>query len=108
MVVSMTAMPHILLPVATAEGQPHIRVCKNVFGVFLHSKKTKRRFDVQKYIFARQILQIYLMPKCILATRTFSKGKCLAYILQRKMFSVHFANISFLQNKKHMVALPQL
>ncbi len=76
MVVSMTAMPHILLPVATAEGQPHIRVCKNVFGVFLHSKKTKRRFDVQKYIFARQILQIYLMPKCILATRTFYEIKC--------------------------------
>jgi len=33
---------------------------------------------VQKYIFARQILQMYLMPKCILATRTFSLGKCSA------------------------------
>ena len=63
----------------------HLMPCKNlfdannVFGVFLHSKKTKRRFDVQKYIFARQILQIYLMPKCILA-----------YILRSQMFSTAF------------------
>ena len=59
-----------------------------------------RRFDVQKYIFARQILQIYLMPKCILATRTFSfvkiyfyKGKCLAYILLNILFTKCTQNV---------------
>ena len=69
-----------------------LMLCKNVFGVFLHSKKTKRRFDVQKYIFARQILQMYLMPKCILATRTFSLGKCSA-----SHFTVSNVTNAFLQ-----------
>ena len=34
-----------------------------------------------------KMLQMHLMQKCIFATRTFSKGKCSAYIFQRKMFS---------------------
>jgi len=47
---------------------------------------------VQKYIFARQILQMYLMPKCILATRTFSLGKCSA-----SHFTVSNVTNAFLQ-----------
>ena len=42
---------------------------------------------------------MHLMQKCIFATRTFSKGKCSAYIVQRKMFSVHFPKENVQQNK---------
>ena len=45
------------------------------------------------------MLQMHLMQKCIFATRTFSKGKCSAYIVQRKMFSVHFPKENVQQNK---------
>ena len=39
------------------------------------------------------------LPKCILATRTFSKGKCSAYIFLWKMFSVHFPKENVQQTK---------
>ena len=68
--------------------QMHLMLCKNIF---LH-----HILLVQKCIFAKQNVTnaFDALQKCIFASnafwRTFSKGKCSAYIFQRKMFSVHF------------------
>ena len=62
----------------------NVQLCKNAFDA---------------YILLHKMLQMHLMQKCIFATRTFSKGKCSAYIVQRKMFSVHFPKENVQQNK---------
>ena len=55
-----------------------------LLNIFLWKMYAKMHFCI-KCIFAPT--KCY---KCILATRTFSFGKCSAYIFQRKMFSITF------------------
>ena len=59
----------------------------------------KNAFDAKMHLmlplhFVYKMLEsgkMHLMQKCIFATRTFSKGKCSAYILLWKMFSITFS-----------------
>ena len=74
---------HLMLPLhfVGAEHFPkeNVQLCKN--AVFFALQKTKMR------TFCWCVAKMHLMQKCIFATRTFSKGKCSAYIFLWKMFS---------------------
>ena len=73
--------------------QMHLMLCKNIFlhhilfckNAFLHQQNVTNAFDAALTFCLQNVRK-----RQNAFWRTFSKGKCSAYIFQRKMFSVHF------------------
>ena len=89
----------------------NVMLCKNAFDAkmlcFLLCKKQRCVHFVTQNVTNAFDAKMHLMPKCILATRTFSKGKCSAYIFLWKMFSVHFPKENVQQRCAKMHLMPK-